>query len=354
LLQNPERLARLLNDPHRPVQILYAGKAHPRDQYGKQLIQAIIELAKRPEFRRHIVFIEDYDMATARYMVQGCDVWLNTPLRPQEASGTSGMKAMANGALNVSTLDGWWDEAWEIGVRSGVQLGWAIGKGESYQDPGYQDRVEAEALYQLLETDIVPTFYERRADGLPRKWVERMKGSLTKLGPQFNMHRQVMQYADEYYLVAHERHCNLHLDDAARAKALAAWKKRVDDSWPRVRIVPLPIGTGEVDLGSDVNVNVEVALDALTPDDVSVEMLTGRVDAHDQLQEQAIIAMECGGRESSGNYKFRAVWQPSKSGLCGYAIRVLPKHRDAVSSFFPLMIIWADGVPTAAGELVSR
>ncbi len=354
LLQNPERLARILNNPQRPVQIIYAGKAHPRDHYGKQLIQTIIDLAKRPEFRRHIVFLEDYDMATARYMVQGCDVWLNTPLRPQEASGTSGMKAMANGALNVSTLDGWWDEAWGMGVQSGAQLGWAIGKGETYQDPNYQDRVEAEALYELLEAEIVPTFYERRADGLPRKWIERMKCSLAKLGPQFNMHRMVMQYADEYYVTAHERHRNLHAEDAVRAKSLAAWKKRVEEAWPRVRVKPLPTGIGEVVLGSDVTVSVEVALDTLTPEDVSVEMLTGRVDAHGELQEQAIIAMECSGRESSGNYRFRAVWQPSKSGLCGYAIRVLPKHRDAVSSFFPLMIIWADGAPAGVDELVLK
>jgi glycogen phosphorylase len=169
LLRDPDRLSRILNDPHRPVQIISAGKAHPRDQYGKELIKAIIDLAQRPEFRHRLVFLEDYDVAIARYMVQGCDIWLNTPLRPQEASGTSGMKAQANGVLNVSTLDGWWDEAWQIGLDSGTEVGWAIGEGESYQDPGYQDQVEAEALYQLFEGEIVPAFYERRTDNLPRK-----------------------------------------------------------------------------------------------------------------------------------------------------------------------------------------
>ena len=171
LLRDPERLARILNDPKHPVQIIYAGKVHPRDEYGKQLIKTIIELAARPEFRRKLVFLENYDVAIARYMVQGCDVWLNKPLRPQEASGTSGMKAQANGALNVSTLDGWWAEAWQMGMDSSTEVGWAIGKDESYEDPGYQDQVEAEALYQLLEREIVPAFYERRTDGLPRKWI---------------------------------------------------------------------------------------------------------------------------------------------------------------------------------------
>jgi len=352
LLRDTARLSRILNDEKRPVQIIYAGKAHPRDQYGKQLIQAIIDVAKRPEFRHRIVFLEDYDMATARYMVQGCDVWLNTPLRPLEASGTSGMKALANGAINVSTLDGWWDEAWEMGQESGKEVGWAIGSGETYQDPGYQDQVEAEALYNLLEREIVPMFYERRADGLPRKWIERMKSSMVRLCPEFNMHRMVMQYADEYYLASHQRHTALHADNAARAKSMAVWKRRVDAGWPRVQAKPIPLAVGELDLGKDVAVSAEVPLDALTPEDVSVQLLTGRVDARGELREPRIFTLDCVGKTNSGNYLFRTMWQPSKSGLCGYAIRVLPKHADAVSSFFPGLITWASEVPAA--ELVHK
>ena len=354
LLRDPARLSRILNDPQRPVQIIYAGKAHPRDQHGKQLIQTITDLAKRPEFRRHIVFLENYDMATARYMVQGCDVWLNTPLRPQEASGTSGMKALANGALNVSPLDGWWAEAWQMGAESGVEVGWAIGSGETYEDSGYQDQVEAEALYNLLEGEIVPTFYDRRPDGLPRKWVDRMKSSMTKLCPEFNMQRMVMQYADEYYLAAHRRHLNLHAEGAARAKSMAAWKKRVEAAWPRLQVKPLPSAGGEIDLGKDVTVSAEVSLDSLMPDDVSVEVLTGRVDVRGELRESTIVPMECTGRASSGNYLFRAVWRPAKSGLSGYAVRVLPKHTDAVSSFFPLLITWASELAVADRELVPK
>ena len=354
LLRDPARLSRILNDPQRPVQIIYSGKAHPRDQWGKQLIQTIIDLAKRPEFRRHIVFLEDYDMATARYMVQGCDVWLNTPLRPQEASGTSGMKALANGALNVSTLDGWWDEAWEMGLESGKEVGWAIGSGETYQDAGYQDQVVAEALYNLLEREIVPTFYERRSDGLPRKWIDRMKSSMIKLCPEFNMHRMVMQYADDYYLAAHQRHGVLHAENAARARSMAVWKKRVEAAWPRVQIRPIPPSATEIDLGNKVTVSAEVALDALTPDDVSVQLLTARVDVHGDLREPRLFTMDCAGRAESGAYLFRTLWQPSKSGLCGYAVRVLPKHADAVSAFIPGLITWASELPVGAGELVPR
>ena len=352
LLRDPERLSRILNDPQRPVQIIYAGKAHPQDQYGKQFIQTIIELAKRPEFRRHIVFLENYDMATARYMVQGCDVWLNTPLRPQEASGTSGMKALANGALNLSTLDGWWDEAWEEGLETGCQVGWAIGKGETYEDTGYQDRVEAEALYDLLEHDIVPTFYERRADGIPRRWVDLMKSSMRLLCPQFNMHRMVMQYADEYYLVTHLRYRNLHAENAVRARALASWKKRVEAAWPRVQVRPIAPDSNDVELGNEVAIRVEVSLDALLPQDVSVQLLTGRVDAREELQDRSVFRMECQGRQPSGAYLFHALWRPTKSGLCGYAIRVLPKNLDAVGPFWPPLITWAGAIPVNAPELV--
>lgn len=354
LLRDPVRLSGILNDPQRPVQIIYAGKAHPKDQYGKQLIQTIIDLAKRPEFRRHIVFLENYDMATARYMVQGCDVWLNTPLRPQEASGTSGMKAMANGALNVSTLDGWWDEAWQIGIESGAEVGWAIGSGETYDDPGYQDQVEAEALYNLLEKEIVPTFYERRADGLPRKWIDRMRSSMAELCPEFNMHRMVMQYADEYYLATHLRHAALQADAAARAKSMAAWKKRVEAAWPRIQVKAIPVAASEVDLGKEVTVSAEVALDTLSPDDVSVQALTGWVDVRGELREPAVIPMECTGREGTSNYQFGAKLRPAKSGLCGYAVRVLPKHKDAVSSFFPGLITWANEMPVEEKKLVAR
>jgi starch phosphorylase len=336
------------------VQIIYAGKAHPRDQYGKELIKTIIDLAARPEFRRKLVFLEDYDVAIARYMVQGCDVWLNTPLRPQEASGTSGMKAQANGALNVSTLDGWWDEAWQIGLDTGAEVGWAIGKGEPYQDPGYQDQVEAEALYQLLEREIVPAFYERRADGLPRKWIDRMKTSIMRLCPEFNMHRMVIQYANEYYLSAHRRHLRLQADNASHARDLAAWRARIEAAWPRLAVKDVSSDLGEVNLDNELKISARVFLDALTPEDVSVQILTGRVDARGEIISPEITAMESFENEGNGCYGFHASLQTTKSGFFGCAIRILPNHPDAVTPFMPLLITWASESSVASPELAFK
>jgi starch phosphorylase len=354
LLRDPERLARILNDPQHPVQIIYAGKAHPRDQYGKELIKTIIDLAARPEFRRKLVFLEDYDVAIARYMVQGCDVWLNTPLRPQEASGTSGMKALANGALNVSTLDGWWDEAWQIGLDTGAEVGWAIGKGESYQDPGYQDQVEAQALYQLLEHEIVPAFYERRADGLPRKWIDRMKTSIIRLCPEFNMHRMVIQYVNGYYLSVHCRHGRLQADNASRARNLAAWRARVEAAWPRLEVKSVSSDLAEINLDNEIKISASVFLDVLTPADVSVQILTGRVDARGDIISPKITAMESSENKGNGCYHFHASLHATKSGFFGCAIRILPNHPDAVSPFMPLLITWASESSVDRPELAPK
>jgi glycogen phosphorylase len=341
LIRDPERLERLLNDPQRPVQIIFAGKAHPQDSGGKQLIQAIVNLAARPEFRRKLVFLENYDMGVARYMVQGCDVWLNTPLRPMEASGTSGMKALANGVINVSTLDGWWDEAYRFRADNGADVGWAIGHGETYADLAYQDQVEAEALYELLERQIVPTFYERRADGMPPKWIGLMKTSIAKLCPEFNMHRMVKQYAEAYYLVTHKRYLNLSAEESLRAKRLADWLIKVEAAWPSVHVDPVKNDVSEISLGEQILVSARVALNDLTPEDVAVQIVSGSIDASGEITNPGTIPMQPTGKDGSGDL-FQAVWKPStKTGLHGYAIRVLPRHADLISSFLPGLITWA-------------
>jgi starch phosphorylase len=341
LIRDPERLARLLNDPKRPVQIIFAGKAHPQDSGGKQLIQAIINLAGRPEFRRRLVFLENYDMAMARYMVQGCDVWLNTPLRPMEASGTSGMKALANGVLNVSTLDGWWDEAWQFRGDNGSDVGWAIGHGETYADLAYQDQVEAEALYELLERQIVPTFYERRADGMPPKWIGLMKTSIAKLCPEFNTHRMVKQYAEAYYLVTHHRYLSLSGEDSSRARRLAEWLTKVETAWPLIHVTPVKHDVSEIRLGDQILVSARVALNHLTPEDVAVQVVSGSIDASGEITNPVTIPMQPSERDGSGGDLFQAVLKPStKTGLHGYSIRVLPRHPDLISSFLPGLITW--------------
>ena len=229
LLRDLDRLERILNAPGRPVQIIFAGKAHPADDPGKELIRQVVQVARRPEFRRRIVFLEDYDQNVARYLVQGVDVWLNTPKRPLEASGTSGMKAAFNGALNLSILDGWWDEAYSPGT------GWAIGQGEEYEDEEYRDRVESGALLDLLENEVVPLFYRRGPDNVPQGWTAFMRTAMTTLCPVFNTNRMVHEYVVTGYLRADERRARLEQDNFRRARELARWKERVRKGWALFR-----------------------------------------------------------------------------------------------------------------------
>jgi glycogen phosphorylase len=290
--------------------------------------------------------LENYDMSTARYMVQGCDVWLNTPLRPLEASGTSGMKAQANGAINVSTLDGWWDEAWNLGAASNCNVGWAIGRGETYKDTAYQEQVEAEALYDLLEREIVPAFYERRADGLPSKWIARMKTSIAKLCPEFNMHRAVMQYTDRYYSVAHRHYLELRELNGAKARQLAAMMCKLQSAWPQLSVEALPNAVSEISLGEPIQMRAKIGLGPLTPDDVSAQALIGRIDSNGEITDPTVVPMHASRQSDSGSYLFEAeVRLSTKSGLHGYAIRVLPRHSEYKSPLSTGLVKWA-GVKT--------
>jgi starch phosphorylase len=205
LLTDVERLASILNDAERPVQVIFAGKAHPRDDPGKLLIQRIASVASRSPFQNRLLFLEDYDMALARRLVQGVDVWLNNPIRPQEASGTSGMKAAANGVLNLSTLDGWWDEAWQASQDLGESIGWSIETDGGFADDGARDRAEANALYDILEREVIPAYYKRNAEGLPEAWLARMKSAIRCAGPAFSANRMVGDYTEQYYLPAASR-----------------------------------------------------------------------------------------------------------------------------------------------------
>jgi len=344
LLRDPARLERILNHAERPVQILLAGKAHPRDDAGKELIQQIVKLAQQKEFRRRMIFLEDYDMTVARCMVQGCDVWLNTPLRPLEASGTSGMKALANGCLNLSTLDGWWDEAWQEARRSDTFIGWSIGRGETYENPDYQDQVEASALYDLLESDIVPTFYERGPDGLPRRWIANMKSSIRALSYSFNTQRMVKDYTADFYVNAHERCQRLTADHAARARALAVWLARLQRGWAKLRIESVDaVHESELHVGGKICVRTRIRLGEIAPDDVSVELYLGRLDADGEITDAAAIPMQPAGRNSEGTYTFEAIEVPCRnSGRIGYTVRVLPFHLDESKSLLPGLIRWAE------------
>jgi starch phosphorylase len=246
------------------------------------------------------------------------------------------MKAQANGVLNVSTLDGWWDEAWRMFGGSQGDIGWSIGNAETYNDPAVQDQVEAEALYGLLEREIVPLFYSRKADGLPMEWVGKMKISMGRLCSQFNMQRAVMQYAEEYYSLAHHRYETLSAEDSAQTRNLAAWVKRVEEAWPGVCVEEVQETESEVELGAELDISARVHLAPLAPEDVAVQVLSGRVDANGEIMEPTLTPMTALDGSNSGSYVFKTTLRPaSQSGLHGYAIRVLPKVQDALGTPLP-------------------
>ena len=280
LLQSPERLKRILLNPNKRVQLIIAGKAHPQDSQAKELIRQLIHFSRHPDVRNHIVFLEDYDINVARYMVQGVDCWLNTPRRPMEASGTSGMKAAVNGALNISIPDGWWCEAERLAANNG----WSIGKGEDYESTEEQDTIESEALYELLEQEIVPAFYNRGSDGLPREWIANMKSAIRTICPVFNTYRMVQDYVEKCYVPCSERRFRMKADGRKGALELAQWKRRVSAAWPQVRVVNVESGpTDGLPVGARLQTIADVHLGELAPGDVTVEIFYGNLDGESQL-----------------------------------------------------------------------
>ena len=342
LIRDKARLASILNDAKRPVQIIFAGKAHPLDDAGKALIQQIITLARDPQLRRRMVFIEDYDVSIARYLLQGVDVWLNTPLRPNEASGTSGMKALANGAINLSILDGWWDEAYCDCRTDERQVGWAIGQGESYADRDYQDHIEAEALYDILERDIIPTFFDRRADGLPRRWISLMMSSIGNLCPQFNTNRMIREYTERFYLAAHDDHQILKADKGAQAKEHAAIKKRIRVAWPGVRIEMMDSQIPpEILAGETVHFSARVFMGSLTPEDLRIELYAGPLNAHGQIVKPTITEMKPLRKEKDAYIYEVQTLACCGSGQHGYTARVVPRAPDEKHPYALGLIAWA-------------
>jgi starch phosphorylase len=340
LLHDVERLARIVNAAERPVQFIFAGKAHPRDEAGKAYIRQIVQLVRRPEFRRRIVFLEDYDQVVGRYLLQGADVWLNTPRRPLEASGTSGMKAAFNGALNLSVMDGWWDEA------GSPRTGWCIGHGEDYQDLDEQDRIEAGALYELLEREVVPLFYDRGPDGLPRGWIELMKSAMGELCPVYNTNRMVHEYTVTAYRSAQERRCRLEADDYRRARDLAGWRERVVRSWKDVRVTRVETTLArEMLVGSELEVRAWVRLGALAPSDLVVQAYMGKVDENREIVDAAVTPMTPEGAAGADGLLFRVRIPCETSGTRGLTVRVLPHHEDLGHPHATGLIRWAPQPP---------
>jgi glycogen phosphorylase len=325
----------LMNNKEKPIQFIFSGKAHPKDQGGKELIARVVQIARRPEFRRHVVFLEDYDMNICRHLIQGVDVWLNNPRRPLEASGTSGMKVVTNGGLNLSILDGWWCEGYD------GDNGWAIGAGEEYADLTYQDEVESRALLDLLQQDIAPMFYKRGSDGLPRDWIRRMKRSIMTLVPVFNTNRMVEEYTTRCYIPSHRRAAKLETDHLKAAKELASWRRKIAKDWPQVKIegVEAPVGD-MLSVGAEFPVKVKVNLGSIAPEDVEVQLCHGVLDAMGEIADPSATPLFPDSQRNGSTVLFGGSVPCHASGQFGFTVRVLPKHPNLPHLFEPGLVTW--------------
>ena len=276
LLHDPERLLRLLTNPERPVQLVLAGKAHPADQAGQDLIRQWTHFIRRPEIRSHVVFLSDYDMLLTEHLVQGVDVWINTPRRPWEASGTSGMKVLVNGGINLSELDGWWAEAYT------PEVGWALGDGREHGDDPAWDAAEAEELYNLLEREVIPEFYTRDPHGLPATWIARMRESMARLTPRFSANRTVRQYTEQHYLPAAAAYRERAADKGAVGQQMVDWQHAVDQKWGSLRFGELRV---ETNAGHHI-FEVDICLNDLDPQEVRVELYADGINGGDPVREE--------------------------------------------------------------------
>lgn len=335
LLSHPERLAALLSNPERPVQLVFAGKAHPADDQGKALIQRIISFAIDHNVRDRIAFMEDYDITVAAHMYQGADVWLNNPRRPMEACGTSGEKAALNGALNLSILDGWWDE-WYDGKN-----GWAITSAEDELDLVRRDAMEAESLFNVLESQVVPLFYDRPRGMVPLGWTQRMKDSLDSLGPKVEAYRMVRDYTEQYYEPTARATDALSASGYRRARELAAWKTKVVGAWDQIKVVSVEGDLGTTTLRDERVVDATVAIDGLRPSDVIVQVLHGPVAQGDELVDPLVTDAEMVEARGDGTYLWRAKFSCNTAGRYGFTARVLPRHDDLLVPESLARITWA-------------
>jgi starch phosphorylase len=337
LFSDPDRLAKILNNPQRPVQIIIAGKAHPADNDGKAFIKSIIHFSREERFHNRILFLENYNIHLASLLSAGCDVWLNNPRRPLEACGTSGMKALANGVLNLSVLDGWWDEGY------GPDYGWAIGNGEIDPDQELQDLTESQALYNLLEHQVVPKFYGRTPDGIPVDWCEMMRNSIRDLMPQFSSHRMVKEYYDRFYTKSSDRWHVLSAQDFRAATEQAVWCNKLRTSWNDIAVTELKSdASGQEKLvGQSLLISATVRLGGLIPDDVTVEAYYGTMDHQGEFADRETLTLRPVKESETGVYVYEGNVSCVKTGRFGFTARVMPS-RDKLGNPLSLgLVCWA-------------
>lgn len=341
LLRDGPRLVKMLNDKERPIQFLVAGKSHPADGGGKDLIRQLVHFAREEGVHHRVVFLENYDINVARYLVQGCDVWLNTPRRGMEASGTSGMKAALNGVLNCSVLDGWWDEAFSN------DLGWAIGRGEEYSNIDTADDVESRALYDLLEKQIIPTFYDRDELNLPRRWIAKMKRCMSVLAPMYNTNRMLQEYTEKLYLPALKRARVLWADNLKTSVELAHQKDRLRAQWPNLRVDEIVADTQQkLGVHNPLDVRVVARLGELKPQEVRVQLYAGKLDNDGCITEPQALDLAHNKDLGDARHEFIGRITPSNSGRHGFAVRIVPGGMMFEGICEPGLIFW-DRAPAA-------
>ncbi|MCA1927663.1 MAG: alpha-glucan family phosphorylase [Calditerrivibrio sp.] len=333
LFTDEDRLSRILNNPKMPVQIIIAGKAHPKDSEGKDIIKKIHHIARKPEFRDKIVFVEDYDIQVAKYLVRGVDVWLNNPRRPMEASGTSGMKAAVNGALNFSILDGWWVEGYK------GDNGWSIGAGEEYSDPKYQDFVEGQELYDKLENEIVPLFYSKDRSGLPRGWIHMVKRSIFVGCSEFSTNRMVMDYHEKYYVTLHEM-CNELVDNNfSSLKEYMNFYGEIFNKWQKIRFIKSEVSSDKFYLGSNAKFTAEVYVDDLTPDYINVCVISDTNCPKLDFEEPRFIILDL-VEQKDNVATFSKTIKLTCSGKIRFAFAIFPKHKYIFNEFENNLVVW--------------
>ena len=335
LLHDEDRLESIINNKDAPVQFIFAGKAHPKDNEGKELIKRLFKFASKTGVRDKIIFLEDYDMHLARHLLQGADVWLNTPRRPYEACGTSGMKAAINGVLNVSILDGWWCEGYS------EERGWRIGNGEEFKDHRYQDDVESQALYNVLENEVIPCFYGRKNGDLPGCWLKRMKNSMKMAMQSFCSLRMVSDYQEQYYQPSIDRWDSLLANNAAEAKKLTAQLQRLRTHWKEIQIKqPVRQNQETYHVGDSFQVTAEVNLAELAPEEVDVELYFGNLKSLEEVAESHVEPMEVREDLGNGNYLYSCSLKCEVSGRFGFTVRVSPRGDKRIKSA-PRLMTWA-------------
>ncbi|MDR2860918.1 MAG: alpha-glucan family phosphorylase, partial [Elusimicrobiota bacterium] len=334
IFRDLKRFKNILTNKSHPVQMIVAGKAHPQDTFGKKIIQDIVNFANDEELRHKIIFLEDYDMNVAHYLVQGVDIWLNNPLRPQEASGTSGMKAAVNGVLNLSILDGWWCEGYN------GENGWTIGSIDKFSDQDYQDDVDSRSIYEMLEREIVPLYFTKSGDGIPRGWIKKMKASMQSLGPVFNTNRMLEEYTKKFYIPSSIKHLKMSENKFASVKEKAVWAKNISDNWGNIRIISSNDNMKyEMKVGEKASISVKIHLGAVPAESVSVQVYSGYMNTKRVLSESNVYEMKLVSKEGD-DYIYALDNLLQHVGHCAYAIRILPKYAGEVQ-YMPDRIIWS-------------